>query len=256
MGTIEPLELREAILREIDDGIVAVGNNRRVFPYSAIEISFFVLDDKSEGRLRAAFVKSNLLEETIHDHLRPPRCQPAEPHVSIRFTRPANETTPPKGFAINLVSGFAEPNETGAYLEVLEGVANCKQIRLRFHETFIGRCEHPETKSARVIRRNDLYFLDPREDKVRISRELGANERINQSVSRTHAHIAYNENQNTYYVYDDGSRKGTTLLRGGRGITVNVERNVGKALENGDVVCFGKAKVRFKIRASDAGEGE
>ena len=102
-----------------------------------------------------------------------------------------------------------------------------------------------------MIRKNDLYFLDPREYSGRMSKELKASERINQSVSRMHAHISYNEKHDSYHVHDDGSSKGTTLLRGGRGVAITIDQNIGKALENGDVLCFGKARVRFKLIKAD-----
>jgi hypothetical protein len=43
-----------------------------------------------------------------------------------------------------------------AYVEVLEGVANNKQIRLQHIDTFIGRCGHAEVTRNKILRRNDL----------------------------------------------------------------------------------------------------
>ena len=247
MSKIEPLELKQSILREIDNCIIAVGSNRRIFPYSALEVRLLAHDQAAQGLLKSAFIDNNILETAILSHLRPPRCEQAEPRVKIVLTEAVEESQITKGFEIKYISKTTNLKDAEAYLEVLEGIANRKQIHLRYRETFIGRCELPSAKGSKVIRKNDLYFLDPRENSGRMSKELKASEKINQSVSRMHAHISYNEKYDSYHIYDDGSSKGTTLLRGGRGVAINIDRHIGKALENGDVLCFGKARVKFKL---------
>jgi FHA domain len=246
MSNIEPLELKRAVISEIDDAIVAIGDNKRVFPYRTIEIRLLIGDEAMRGLFRAAFVDNNLLEETIHAHLKPPRCEEAEPRVKIIFTDEKDKPQLKKPYDITFISDLG-PKDAEAYLEVLDGLANRKQIHLKHLETFIGRCEYPAARGEKMVRKNDLFFLDSRDYQGRMSKDLKANEKVNQSVSRTHAHIYYNEQQDSYYIYDDGSSKGTTLLRGGRGVAVNVDRRVGKLLENGDIICFGKAKVKFKV---------
>jgi hypothetical protein len=256
MNKIEPLELKQAILRELDAGVVAVGGGKRIFPYAAVEVRLHAGDEAARVLLRAALVDNGLLETAVREHLCPPRCEQAEPRVKVTFTTPAGPPPPPGGFELIFDSGGPSKG-TEAYLEVLEGLANRRQILLQHRETYIGRTEFPPTKRAQVIRKNDLYFLDPREQSGRVSKELKANEGVNKSVSRMHAIIIYDEKDDRYYVYDDGSSKGTTLLRGGRGVAINVDPNVGKALESGDVLCFGKAKVKFKlVRKGDAGSGK
>ncbi len=246
MNKIEPLELKQGVIRKVDDGIVAVGGGRRIFPYTALEVRLYAGDEAAKGLLRAALVDGGLLETAIREHLSPPRCEPAAPRVRVTFAAAAGGTPPAEGFDLIFDPG-GHAKEAEAYLEVLEGLANRRQILLQHRETYIGRTEFPPTKTSQVIRKNDLYFLDPREQAGRVSKDLKASERVNQSVSRMHARIVYDEKDDSYYVYDDGSSKGTTLLRGGRGMAASVEPHVGKALESGDVICFGKAKVKFKL---------
>jgi hypothetical protein len=246
MNRIEPLELKQAILQEIDGGIVAVGDNRRIFPYATVEVRLRAHDEAAKSLLRRALVDNGLLETAIHEHLQPPRCERAEPRVKVVFDAAAGGTDPARDFELRFDAG-GRAGDAEAYLEVLEGLANRRQIHLQHHETFIGRCEFPPAGGSRVARKNDLYFLDPREQQGRVAKELKENEEINQSVSRMHARIIYSEKRDSYYVYDDGSRSGTTLLRGGRGVATSVDQHAGKALESGDVLCFGKAKVRFKL---------
>jgi hypothetical protein len=247
MSKIEPLETKQAILREIDNSIVAIGGGIRKFPYPIIEIRIIVSDEAMKGIFHAAFVDNKILETSIHTHLQPPRCEAAEPVVKIVLIADSNETQTSNHFEISYISDTLRSKDAEAYLEVLEGLANRKQLHLQYQETFIGRCEQAEARGSKIIRKNDLYFLDAREFAGRVSKELKENEMLNQSVSRIHAHIKFNERDGCYYIYDDGSSKGTTLLRGGRGVAENVDRNIGKELKNGDVICFGKTKVKFKL---------
>lgn len=247
MNKLEPLEIKRAILSEIDEGIISIGDNRRIFPYTAIEISLNTRDEVSKGIFSVAFINDNSLERVIHNHLKPPRCEQSEPRIKIVLIDLTDEPQSSKKFEINFISETTKSKEIEAYLEVFEGLANRKQLRLHHSETFIGRCEQAVAKGSKVIRVNDLYFLDSREYVGRMSEDLKTNEQINQSVSRKHARIIYNEQDGRHYVYDDGSSKGTTLLRGGRGVAENVDRHVGKALGNGDILCFGKARVKFKL---------
>lgn len=247
MSKIEPLETKQAILGEIDAAIIAVGGGRRKFPYPIVEIRLFVSDDATRGVFRAAFIDNKILETSIHNHLQPPRCDAAEPVVKIVLIEASDESQASKGFEILFTSEIQRSKDTEAYLEVLEGLANRKQLHLQHQETFIGRCEQAEARGSKIIRKNDLYFLDAREFLGKVSKELKENAMLNQSVSRIHGHIKFNERDGCYYIYDDGSSKGTTLLRGGRGIAENVDRNIGKELKNGDIICFGKTKVKFKL---------
>lgn len=247
--TLEPLEIKQKILSRIDDEIVAVGGGQRRFPHAGIEICFFAADEAAKGKFRVAFVENSTLEKAIRDYLQPPRCTEAKPDVEIKFIEEVDENFDKNGFQIKFLAEKSNQPATDfeAYLEVLEGLTNRKQMRLVNDLTYIGRCETTRRKDGQIVRANDLYFLDARELSGTIPKELKENERINQSVSRIHAHIRFNAGDGNYYIYDDESRKGTSILRGGRGAAENVDRSAGKELKNGDMIFFGKARVKFRL---------
>src|SRR5438045_2338933 len=109
MNRIEPLELKQAILHEVDGGIVAVGGNKRIFPYAAVEIHLLAPDDAARSLLRRSLVDNRLLETAIHEHLRPPRCERAEPLVKVVFAAvSADGTQPVKDFEVRFEAGAGE----------------------------------------------------------------------------------------------------------------------------------------------------
>lgn len=246
MQHIEPLELKISILEKIDEQIIAIGKGVRRFPFVALEIQLFAFNENVKGAFKVAFIENKMLENEIRDFLKP-RCENPEILLNIVIIEVEDTSQYPEFFEIIFISEIKKPKETDAFIEVIEGMANCKKLRLKYENTYIGRCEIVEAKGRKVIRKNDLFFLEPREFKGKIHKELIKNETINQSVSRMHGHIRFNKSDGTYFVYDDGSRKGTTLLRGGRGIAQPVDKKIGKELKDGDEICFGKTKVKFRL---------
>jgi pSer/pThr/pTyr-binding forkhead associated (FHA) protein len=68
----------------------------------------------------------------------------------------------------------------------------------------------------------------------------------NQTVSRRHAHIAYEPAGRCFRLHDDGSEHGTGVVRLGR--TVAVPRGTrGVRLESGDEIVLGDARVRVRF---------
>lgn len=241
----EPLDIKPKILDQIDGEITLDGNRQRRFPHGGIEIQFYAVDESQRGRYQTAFIEGDSLKAAIYQHLQPPRCLEARPFVDISIVEDIDETDKKRGFSLRYLQA-PPPANVEAFLEVLRGVANRKHTRLIHNEFYIGRCRNVVRKDGSIERINDLYFLDAREMLGKIPKVLKEAESINGSVSRLHAHIKLFRDGN-YYIWDDGSAKGSTILHHGRGTAEEIDQKVGRKLENGDVVYFGKACVRFRL---------
>jgi hypothetical protein len=251
----ERLEIKKSILRKVESEINTDSNGRR-FPHPCIEIQLFAPNEADENIFKNTF-ENNILHNEVNSLLSPPRCTvPAKPSIIFSYIQNTEDIELVKnGFVLKFLSKRAEENsDTEMFLEVLEGVANRKRMRIIYDETFIGRCENVEKKGGGIYRKNDLYFPDAREIKGEITDELKAAEKINGSVSRLHARLR--KQNNKYILYDDGSTFGTTLLRGNRGTSYEISGKVGKEIEEGDVISFGKAKVKVVVQKKQNQGGE
>jgi predicted component of type VI protein secretion system len=69
---------------------------------------------------------------------------------------------------------------------------------------------------------------------------------VNQSVSRRHAHIAYEPTSGGYRLRDDGSVRGTSVVRKGSTVTVP-PGSLGVRLRTGDELVLGEARLRIRV---------
>ena len=97
----------------------------------------------------------------------------------------------------------------------------------------VGRGAEVRDHRNRLIRTNHVVFTE------------GAGD-VNQTVSRKHAHIAYEPLTGHFRLHDDGSEHGTEIVRGGR--TISVLRGTrGVRLQSDDDVVLGEARVRIRF---------
>ena len=98
----------------------------------------------------------------------------------------------------------------------------------------VGRGAEVRDHRNRLIRTNHVVFTEGGGD-------------VNQTVSRTHGHIAYEPLSGHFRLHDDGSEHGTAVVRGGR--TISVLRGTrGVRLQSDDEVVLGEARVRIRLR--------
>ncbi len=240
----EPLEIKNAIFKEINLQIISDDKGRR-FPHPGIEVQLLAPADEQKNKFQMAYVDNYVLQNAIYEHLKEPRCLKTTPFVEISFIEQTDDAEmSKKGFLLRYIAQ-PPPLETEVYLEILEGYANRKQIRLIHEETYIGRCQKVVNKHGGIERINDLYFPDVREMKGKIPKKIKDFEGINNSVSRLHAHIKLVGGN--YYLFDDESSKGTTILHEGRGKSETIDNVSGKKLNHNDIVSFGKASVKVRV---------
>jgi hypothetical protein len=121
-------------------------------------------------------------------------------------------------------------------LTVVCGTAERKTYSFAAGRIDLGRGAEVRDTRNRLVRTNHVAFVE------------GSGE-INQSVSRRHAHIAYEPASGGYRVRDDGSGHGTSVVRNGSTVAVP-PGSVGVRLRQGDEIVLGEARLRIKFDGS------
>jgi pSer/pThr/pTyr-binding forkhead associated (FHA) protein len=123
--------------------------------------------------------------------------------------------------------------ESRIELTVVKGAAEKRTYAFNRSRIDIGRCSEVRDSRHRLIRANDVAFAE-------------GGDAINQTVSRQHAHIAFDEASGTFRLRDDGSAHGTAVVRAGR--TLTVPRGArGMRLQAGDEIVLGDARLRVRL---------
>jgi len=243
----EPIEIQRAILDEVESHAELAGRTRRVFPFNRITVRLLAPDAERRAGLRAVLSPGSL-EQAIRDHLRDSRVEiEMGLEVLLRFVRAWPAGSPDASSPFRLV---LERTETPsplrpaaaalvgpARLVVLKGRAARRSFEVSGGRTNIGRLAEVTDKADRVVRRNQVIFLDTPDETTR-------------TVSRAQAHIMF-EPPSDYRLHDDRSSYGTRVFRQGRTIEIPSGSPKGLKLRAGDEIYFGQAAVRFEV-----GEGE
>jgi hypothetical protein len=234
-----PLEVREAIIEDIEQRVESAGAGRRVLPYNRITAAMLVADKPSRARLQAALAG---LQESIVARLTELRCViPAGFVVETRYiTRPPAAWAPQQRLAVTYdqrdVSDMpsAVSNEP-ARLRITIARGQATHASYTFVESHIriGRSAQPIDGLGRP-RTNQVVFLEDGDDHAR-------------TVGRAHASIRYDTMRREYRVFDDGSHNGTRVMRDGVLFEVKPHDPVGVTLRSGDEIQVGTASLRIQI---------
>jgi hypothetical protein len=242
-GNVEraPLEIRAAVLDEIESQIEPLGNGRFTFPYNHVRLRIVALEARRRAALEAMFGPQSGFRAAILERLRDARAQaPDDIDVSVTFSGKAPSGNSPAPFRIEYgrrktippAAAAAVPPQ--AQLVVTKGTATRRTYACTEPRINIGRLEEVVDRDHHVVRRNQVAFADPQDD-------------VNETVSRCHAHISFNAATGQFRLYDENSSYGTRIFRGGRSLDVPASR--GALLHSGDELFFGRASVRFMVKA-------
>jgi len=239
--TLEPLEIVLAILDAVERQIEPTGRGTRVFPFNRIEVSVVAPSREVRGRLEAVFEGDTPLQTRIIDRLRSAGCSPADIVIEFQYA----DATGAHWYAPEFDLQFArvappdadvgESDSRPARIEIraVVGVMERWTYSLAAPRIDIGRGIEVRDSRNWLIRTNHVVFTE------------GAGG-VNETVSRTHAHIAYDPATNRFRLHDDGSEHGTGIIRGGKTIWV-LRGTRGVRLQPDDEVVLGEARVRIKF---------
>ncbi len=256
MKGTSPLEIRRAILDDVESHVVAVGEGRRIFPYNLLRVHLRVEGPEERIRFEAVVREGWDLEREIAGRLAEAGC-PLPPGFALHVD--LDEEDHPRfaerRFYVEYLNGeapaavaaasAATPNAPGVpaggsaerprlELTVLKGVATQRVYEIEGPRAFLGRLEEVVDADGRVRRRNDVAFL-----------EVGE---INSTVSREHARIAWDAEGGGYWLRAEQNASGTRIYRGGRTIDVSAHDRRGVLLQPGDEVYLGRACVKVGMR--------
>jgi FHA domain-containing protein len=239
----EPLEIVHAILDAVDREIQPTGRGTRAFPFNRIKVSVPAPSKQARGRLEAVLAGEIPLQARIVERLRSAGCSPPPVVVSISYVDRAEDTWRSPDFDLE----FARVTQPEASVDtrkrdskpapievtVVRGVTDQSTYALAAARIDVGRCAEVRDHLNRLIRTNHIAFTEGAAD-------------VNETVSRQHAHIAYESRTGHFRLHDDGSGHGTGIVRDGR--TISVPRGSrGVRLQSEDEIVLGEARVRIRF---------
>jgi hypothetical protein len=241
-GAREPLEVVHAIVEAVQEQIQSSGRGRRVFPFNTIGVTILATSRDGRARFEAVVADGPLLRDRIAASLRSAGCQVDDLAVTVQF-----EAKPRRGwthadfhleFARDVRPEALPPPPSRKPLRLELTIVNgaAEQNSYRFDPATridLGRCVEVRDDRHRLIRTNHIAFLEGGGD-------------VNQTVSRRHAHLAYDAAAHSFRLHDDGSERGTSIVRNGR--TVPVPRGArGVRVAHGDEIVLGDARLRVAL---------
>jgi hypothetical protein len=231
----QPMEIRAAVIDAIEKKLVVRGINDRAFPYAAITVRLLPSAAADKAMLEAAFAGFGTRVGTRLAEVGCALPSGFTATVSIVKKSPAGWSEGQR-FAVEYVAAgaLAAPADSHApsmpvlRVTVLKGTAAKKVYTFDQTIVTIGRTEAVRDTSGRT-RWNQVAF------DVQTS-----------TVSRAHATVKYDRARAEYRVLDDGSARGTAVIRDGTVIVVPRDPR-GVRLQSDDEIRFGDAAVRITI---------
>ncbi len=225
----EPIVVANHLCRAIEDRIQVIQGGRKIFPFNQLLIHLRCANPEEEKTFRAAFGDHQLQQHLREFLLRHEVDSWRDLDVTIETTIDPPNAPPNSRFEIR----YLQRTKTlpDAVLIVLRGTAEPARCPLR-EVTRIGRTEEVLDRHGRLVRRNDLVFADQQDE-------------VNLSVGRIHSRVEYDPARAGFVVFDENSRHGTAVERGGRMMTTSHHRGI--ALQDGDILHLGRARCQFVL---------
>ena len=246
----DPLKIRQVIIEEIEGHIEPVGRSKHIFPFNHLHVRLLATSPEQRAIFEAVIINGETLKRQTLECLRKAGCDHLEElvviaeivdergpewdkdsyfHISYELRSQTKRAASPQSRA------GKKPLSLKAQLIVLNGKATKKRYRLTKSSINIGRLPEILDRDHHVVRRNDVVFTD------------GTDE-VNQTVSRIHARIQYDEEAGEFRIHDEQSEQGTRIFRNSTSISVISGSRRGSKLQPGDEICFGLARVRYEIK--------
>jgi len=233
----EPIELYRAVLDEVTSRIDVLPRGKRAFVYSLVSISVLLPDPARRRSYELVFTEADPMTRDVKTYFEendvdyPPRFK-----VHVEFAESLPVDVSERGFDVtysNHPAPAAEPESISVRLTMLAGNAEKNQYDFAKHRINIGRLAEVRDSDLRTVRRNDIALKDDSTTE-------------NSTVSRTHAHLEYDPDARRFRLFDDGSARGTTVIRDGSVITVPRGNSKGILLQSGDEIILAMVRIRFE----------
>jgi hypothetical protein len=240
MGT-EPMEVRRAVLDEIDGRVVAAGGGRRIFPYNHVRVQLLTGSPEERSMLEGVVREGWDLEGEVRRRMREHGAElPSGFTLEIGYTEEAGPEFGGRHYHVNYErteeeSASEDPSERPILeLTVIKGKATHQVYSFTSERVYLGRMEEVIDGEGRVRRRNDVAFLEEGE--------------VNQTVSREQARITWDAQTRGYWLRTEPGASATRIFRDGRAIEVSRQDRRGVRLQPGDEIYLGRACLKVGLR--------
>jgi hypothetical protein len=236
-----PLEVRRAILEQVESRIV-VDKNGKIFPFEKIELHLFPPTKALYDVFEVAFSSEDSLKSDLRLKLREAQVQePVNLQILMELHEPSEQSAVASSelFQLNFVKldRSRPPEAPEIMLSIIKGSMEQERYLLKKERILIGRLSEVTDLEGRMVRKNDVVFLDNGDD-------------INSTVGRIHARIWFNQEKREFRIMDEASRYGTRVVREGRTIEAPGGNARGIRLKSGDEIYLGQACIDFKLKDS------
>jgi hypothetical protein len=236
----DPIELTHAIVQAAEREIQPGGRGTRVFPFNTIDVAILAASEHARARLEIVVNGVPSLPERITERLRAAGCAVAGLTIGVSYVARAQKQwgDPQFGIAFSNVVRHVpadKPDPAAPRLEmtVINGAAEHRSYAFSSPRIDLGRGAEVRDGRSGLIRTNHVAFAEN-------------SAAANRTVSRQHAHVAYDPASGHFRVRDDGSVHGTKVVRKGRTVPVPFGAR-GVRLQPGDDIVLGEARVRIKF---------
>jgi hypothetical protein len=238
-----PLEVRREILEQVESRIV-IDRGGKVLSFEKLGIHLYPVTKALGDIFEMAFLANDSLKSDIRRKLQEAQIQNYRNlEIVVELHSPEDQervgVAPGEIFKLNFVKADKlRPREIPeSTLVIVKGSLEQGTYRMRKERILIGRLAEVTDLEGRMVRKNDVVFLDNGDD-------------INSTVGRIHARIWYDQEKQEFRIMDEASRYGTRIAREGRSIEVPDGNARGVRLRSGDEIYFGQACMRFEYKPS------
>jgi len=246
-----PLEIRRAVLEDVESRIVSAGAGKRIFPYNRVSVRLFAATAQEKVDLEAIVQDAWDLPRDIRERLAerdakvPPgfqaeigveeRAEPLPDGRRYRVDYERDEGAMSSAATAVSSAAVAAPERPTVEITVMQGTSSEKVYQFPgMTRINLGRMREVVDEEGRVRRRNDVAF-----------EEKGDH---NETVSREHARIVWDERSGDLRLRTEPGASGTRIVREGRSIEVSGHDPRGIRLQSGDEVWLGRACVKVTVR--------
>ncbi len=237
---MEPSAVRQEILNQIESRIVEDAGSR-LFPFGKVIVRLKPHTKAHGDAITEALLKESNLKSDILKMLQETRVQyPREFETLIELDHGVEngQGDPSAGLAYEMdFIKLHTPSTRQApqtRLQIIKGLAEKTEYVMNKPRILIGRSSEVLDREGRMVRCNDVVFLESEEE-------------INCSVGHTHARIRFDPEKEAFFILDEGSRYGTRILRDSAVLEVPGGEPEGIRLQSGDDVYLGQACLRFTL---------
>ena len=232
----ELAEIRHDILDQVRGKIQELSSSRYVFPFDRILIELGPRTPAERAAIQTAWIDRGELQADIRSALARADCEyPQDLAVETRLRETSEDFATTENYWLTFENAGHQAAQKSApeasaplCLTVLNGAAEPASIEISAATINLGRLREVFDQDGQLIRCNDVAFEE-------------IDNGVNETVSRTHAHIARQKDGRFALINSrHNDRNPTAILRNGRSIPVIL---LAEPIERGDVIQLGRARI-------------